>query len=174
MNWSPRELVVETSDNWAASMFNYPIFLSADMWSNTAVDLNNFYILGTHSESPFINPVSIMNISRPAPQAMNTMVASAGTQAPSVLVAGAPGAPAALYPNPTHGDIQLNYFLGASAKVQVNLLDMTGRAYILQAPVPKAPGSYQEHFDLSNFARGVYIVELIADSERKIFKVVHE
>jgi hypothetical protein len=62
MNWSPREMIIETSGNWNASNFNYPIFLSADGWTNTAIDLNNFYVLGVHSQSPFPRAVNKMNI----------------------------------------------------------------------------------------------------------------
>lgn len=32
------------------SRFNYPIFLSADGWTNTTIDENNFYIIGTSPE----------------------------------------------------------------------------------------------------------------------------
>ncbi|HEY4287252.1 MAG TPA: T9SS type A sorting domain-containing protein [Puia sp.] len=61
VNWSAREKIIETSNNWDASSFNYAIFLSADGWSNTAVDLNNFYVIGTHSQTPFRNPIFMMN-----------------------------------------------------------------------------------------------------------------
>jgi hypothetical protein len=51
MNWSPRIKVIESAENYGASNLNYPIFLSANGWTNTAIDLNNFYVIGVHSTS---------------------------------------------------------------------------------------------------------------------------
>jgi len=67
MNWSSREMIVENAQTWDASNLNYPILLSADGWSNTAVDLNNFYVLGTHSQSPFENGVTMVRVSYSPP-----------------------------------------------------------------------------------------------------------
>lgn len=62
MDWSERKIIVETSTNWDISKMNYPIFLSADGWTNTTVDLNDFYIIGTHSQSPFSRKVNRLHI----------------------------------------------------------------------------------------------------------------
>jgi len=168
MNWSPREMIIETADDWNASAFNYPILLSADGWTNTAIDLNNFYVIGTHSQSPFINPISMMNITHNVPAPM-TSVASFGLSAPPVV-----SEFAGVYPNPTHGNFQLKYALAASAKVQVMVLDVTGREIQSQAPTQEPPGSYVENFDLSRLARGIYIVEFMVDNEKHAYKIVRD
>jgi hypothetical protein len=43
--------VIYSADNAVVSQFNYPIFLSADGWSNTTIDEDNFYIIGTQPET---------------------------------------------------------------------------------------------------------------------------
>jgi hypothetical protein len=166
MNWSPREMVIETSEDWNASTFNYPILLSADGWTNTAIDLDNFYVVGTHSQGPFLNPIFMMNITNSAPAPM-AAVASFRLAAPAIV-----GGFSGVYPNPTKGNFQLKYTLAASANVQVMVVDITGRQLQSEAPTQKPPGNYVENFDLSAFAEGVYIVELVVDNERKIYKVV--
>lgn len=168
INWSPREMIVETSDDWNESAFNYPILLSADGWTNTAVDLNNFYIVGTHSQSPFLNPISMMNISNAAmPPVMTSSVSSMGSSARSVveLVSN-------VYPNPTQGFCQLKYTLGSSANVQVAIYDVTGRQLEPAVSIQRPPGSYVEEFNLSAFAEGVYFIELMVDDQRRTYKVI--
>jgi hypothetical protein len=170
MNWSPREKIIETSEDWNASVFNYPIFLSADGWTNTAIDLDNFYVIGTHSQSPFLNPIFMMNITNTALRP-TASVASFGLSAAPVL-SGAVVAFSGIYPNPTHGNIQLKYTLAANAKVQISVLDVTGRKLRSEGPTQRPAGRYAEDFDLSAFARGIYIVELTVDNEQNIFKAV--
>jgi len=62
IDWSKRKKIVETSTNWNASDMNYPIFVSADGWSNTEVDLDDFYLVGTHSQSPFNGVINRLHI----------------------------------------------------------------------------------------------------------------
>ena len=170
MNWSPREMVVETSEDWDASNFNYPILLSADGWSNTAIDLDSFYVIGTHSQGPFLNPVFMMNITNAAPPPMT--FASAHAPSSLVLSGGSVSEFSGVCPNPTLGNFQLKYSLAANAEVKITILDVTGRVLQSVAPTQQSAGSYAEDFDVSAFARGVYIVELTADSDKKIYKLV--
>ena len=62
IDWSPRKKIIETSKNWDASRMNYPIFLSADGWTNTEVDLDDFYLIGTNSQSPFSRNLNRLHI----------------------------------------------------------------------------------------------------------------
>ena len=62
IDWSPRKKIIETSKNWDASRMNYPIFLSADGWTNTEIDLNDFYLIGTNSQSPFSRNLNRLHI----------------------------------------------------------------------------------------------------------------
>jgi len=38
---------IYTAPNYKLSQFNYSIFLNANGWTNTEIDENNFYIIGT-------------------------------------------------------------------------------------------------------------------------------
>jgi hypothetical protein len=54
--------------NYKLSRFNYPIFLNANGWSNTSIDENDFYIIGTSPEYAGVkNEVYHMRVYLPAP-----------------------------------------------------------------------------------------------------------
>jgi hypothetical protein len=170
INWSPRELVVETSDDWDASTFNYPILLSSDGWTNTAVDLNNFYIVGTHSQSPFENLIFMMNIKNaaPAPSLFNAVTSL--TPPVSAVLRQISG----IYPNPTHGDLQLKYSLSESATVQITVLDMMGRRLQGGISTQRTAGDYDDQIDVSALATGTYMVELRVNDQAYTYKAVRE
>ncbi|MCS3801608.1 hypothetical protein [Niastella sp. OAS944] len=53
--------------NFKQNQFSYPIFLSADGWTNTTIDENNFYIIGTMPEHSGVrNEVYNMRVHIPA------------------------------------------------------------------------------------------------------------
>ena len=172
VHWSHREMIVETSEDWDASYFNYPIFLSADKWTNTAVDLDDFYIVGTHSQPPFINLINTLHVTRTTPMAMNFAASAAAPPPVKALLDPTSGMFYGVAPNPTMGSVQLKYGLSATANVQVTMHDITGRMLRSEGPVQRSQGSYVEDFDLSTLARGVYILELSADDEKRVYKVV--
>lgn len=51
IHWSSDEREIYRATSAVTSLFNYPIFLSSDGWSNTTIDEDNFYVIGTHPES---------------------------------------------------------------------------------------------------------------------------
>lgn len=169
INWSARVKVIETSDSWAASAFNYPIFLSDDGWTNTALDLTSFYILGTHSQSPFINPINIMHIIDPGPASAPQSILA---QAP-VFRSGSNRAVATAYPNPTTGAVNVTYSIPQEANVGIRVMDMMGNVLYVQNLANMEAGSYTANFDLSAFPRGVYLIQVNGGGERLNFKVVH-
>lgn len=60
--------VIDVTNDWTTTSFNYPVFLSADGWSNTRIDENNFYVLGTAPRpSGIYNTVYRMRVHIPAP-----------------------------------------------------------------------------------------------------------
>jgi hypothetical protein len=65
LNWSSRKLVIYAG-TWADIHLNYPIFCDAEGWSNTAIDLNDFYVLGKGAEDQFTNSFNKYHIYNPA------------------------------------------------------------------------------------------------------------
>ena len=170
VHWTDRRMIVDVAKDFTTSTMNYPIFLSADGWSNSVVDENDFYILGTGSV--ISNTVYKKHIS----------LADAGliTQALAMrngpVIAGGSGSLQVINvsPNPGPGLFQLGYTLGAYAIVRVNVLDMMGRRLQTGVPVQRAPGAYSEAVDLGSFAGGVYLLELMTGKDRKVVKVVRD
>lgn len=69
LNWSPRQLVIDTGADWTGIALNYPVFCDAEGSSNTEIDLNNFYILGKGAENNLTNSFNkyhIYKVVRPA------------------------------------------------------------------------------------------------------------
>jgi hypothetical protein len=46
IHWSGRK-VIQVASDWTHSRYHYPIFLDQTGWTNTEVDLHNFFIIGT-------------------------------------------------------------------------------------------------------------------------------
>jgi len=59
---------IYTAPSYKLSQFNYPIFLNANGWTNTTIDENNFYIIGTKPEYEGVkNEVYYMRVYIPPP-----------------------------------------------------------------------------------------------------------
>lgn len=168
VHWTDRGMVVDEASGFKASTMNYPIFLSGDGWSNSVVDENNFYILGTGSE--ITNRVYKKHISLSdaglTPQVLiqrNGPIIAGGNGSMQVM---------SVSPNPGPGLFQLRYTLGDYAIIRVNVLDIMGRRLIRGVPAQRAPGAYTEEVDLGGFAGGVYLLELMTGKERQVVKVL--
>lgn len=66
LNWQGAR-VIYSAANWSQDPFDYPIFLSSDGWSNTSIDPNDFYIVGTNPSNGVNNIVNRMHCYIPAP-----------------------------------------------------------------------------------------------------------
>lgn len=187
INWSAREKVVETSTNWDASDMNYPIFLSADGWSNTAINLDNFYIVGTHSQSPFSNYVNLIHVYNytpppppppppppydcgpnnncpPVEQRVGTFTETQTFQK-AVDVTG-------ISSNPNHGVFDFRYKLKKTGRTQITVFDITGQLLIKGSAMTKPAGFYQENINLGGKAKGMYVLEFIVDGTRQSYRVI--
>jgi hypothetical protein len=160
-------MIIDVATDFTTSFMNYPIFLSADGWSNSVVDEDDLYVLGTGA--------AITNV------VYKKRITLAGQ--PRVLTAGGPilsGGPVSSLqvmqaaPNPGHGLCRLTYLISEYAIVRVNVLDMSGRRLVKGIPVQRAPGSYTVPVDLSGFAGGIYLLELVTDKEKHVLKVIKE
>lgn len=78
----------------------------------------------------------------------------------------------ALFPNPTTGRFSISFTANTAVKdLQINITNMTGQQ-IMQQEYKNAGNSFVKELDLGNVARGVYFVEIKADGEKTIRKIV--
>jgi hypothetical protein len=52
IHWSPRKIILTDVASWEDAIYDYPIFLDKTGWTNTQIDLEQFYILGTTANQP--------------------------------------------------------------------------------------------------------------------------
>ena len=64
-----------------------------------------------------------------------------------------------VYPNPTYGTVNLEFDVPTSSSATVRVLDMRGRV-VKQRTDNQLNGRYDEQWDLSNLARGMYMIEI--------------
>lgn len=165
VHWTDRQAIIYTASDWDHSQLNYPIFLSKDGWSNNVVDTSDFYILGTGSSvSNYVNRIHMQQ-----PQA------NANAFTVTFDLNDAQEHPVDCYPNPTTGSFKLNYSLNGSANIKINLYDMKGRTLKSLYRDAEQAGNYSENIDISTFASGIYLVELITGGKRTtVYKLIKD
>lgn len=75
-----------------------------------------------------------------------------------------------VYPNPSNGNYQIDYSFEGKKEIKVTVSDVLGRAVYSKEMM--ANSSYKENIDMSNVAKGVYILKIVADQHqitRKIY-----
>lgn len=78
-----------------------------------------------------------------------------------------------IFPNPTDGRFTISYKLGKQVnETQVRVTDVTGSVVWEQVYGQKTTGTFSEQIDMEHLAKGVYFVELRADKEKMIRKIV--
>jgi serine protease len=70
-----------------------------------------------------------------------------------------------LFPNPSYGQTEIRYTIPATSKVQLTMLDATGRLVRSIAEGEKQPGEYTERIDVSDLPEGMYFLQLISDGK---------
>jgi hypothetical protein len=158
--WSDRVLQVYEAPRWEKTEMNYPVFLNSNGWTNTEIDLNDFYILGTPPQPcKSVNRIHIQN-----PNA-TTSLTLRGLR--SVVTARD-----LLYPNPNSGMFSLTYTVDTLSDASISVYDVSGRKLFWVERPQKRPGSYIQQFQLQNIPAGVYFIELILNNRKKLYKMI--
>jgi hypothetical protein len=77
-----------------------------------------------------------------------------------------------LFPNPTSGKFKLTYEADKAIKdLKVTVTNVTGQV-LLQQGFQNPGKSFSNEFDLSDQARGIYFIELRADGDKAVRKLV--
>ena len=77
-----------------------------------------------------------------------------------------------LFPNPTSGRFTIHFRSGSAVKeVKIKVLSMTGQL-VTQEVTSHTGGRFMKEKDLSNYAKGLYLVELDADGIKSTNRVV--
>jgi hypothetical protein len=78
-----------------------------------------------------------------------------------------------IYPNPSSDKLFINYDVKENTKVEVRLLNLMGQVVKTIADESRQPGTYTEETEVSNLAKGNYIVQITegGQSSKKIITV---
>jgi hypothetical protein len=161
VNWTERASILYTADSWSQSRVNYPIFLSKDGWTNTEVDIDDFYILGTGSTVS--NQVNRMHVQ--ASQMRSFMALSAARTL-------GPAPPDRLFPNPCTGLFKLTYTVNELSDVTIIIFDPGGSKLMSLSKGTLHAGTYTEELDISKWADGIYVVKIITNNNSRLYKVI--
>ena len=75
-------------------------------------------------------------------------------------------------PNPTTGNVQLNYTINESAQVTIEVTDVTGKLVRTYMAGNKAAGQHQLNMDLSDLQNGAYNYSVIVNGNRSTGRIV--
>jgi hypothetical protein len=79
-----------------------------------------------------------------------------------------------IYPNPSTGIINVDYFQPYQAATTIEVYDMMGKLIMKTVKENQAAGEYKTEIDLSGNAKGIYFVKVLIGSETYYGKVVIE
>jgi len=77
----------------------------------------------------------------------------------------------AIYPNPTTGILNVKFDTEKQGNIQIKLISVSGQV-IFDEEMNAASGQYNYNLDISNQAKGVYLLSIISDNEKIDRKVV--
>lgn len=160
IHWTEHPYVIKEAADWHDIHVNYPIFLSKDGWSNTNIDINDFYVIGTN---PGVNNV-VNKIHIQAPE-QNTMPFAARVSMQQLPMM------TSLLPNPNNGLFKVLYTIDSVSHVEINMYNLSGQQ-LRSMNVQKKPGKYSEAFDISAYPPGIYLVAIKVRDRFTIFKVM--
>jgi hypothetical protein len=76
-----------------------------------------------------------------------------------------------IYPNPTNGEVTLNYGIKETTNLTVTLSNINGQV-IFTEQSKQNEGIYNHIFNLSQYSKGIYFLNIITDKENIVKKVV--
>jgi len=184
INWTDR-YDVYTANSWESGKLNYPVLLDKYGWSNTDVDEDDFYVVGTeHGPIDHVNKLHIYKYIPPPPPPPTEcppnelcpvdVVGRAAKINTDKLELNKPILLQSLriYPNPVKDLLTIE--LPQVNNIQsIRIVDMNGRT--LLSPMSNlfnGNQSYPLKIDVSALQKGVYFVQFLSRQEQKTFKFV--
>lgn len=77
-----------------------------------------------------------------------------------------------VYPNPTSGNVNVNYTLENNADVTVSVVDVAGKELYSVSEMAKAAGKYNTNVETSSFNSGVYYVTVSVNGVKSTTKLI--
>ncbi|MBC3538054.1 T9SS type A sorting domain-containing protein [Rufibacter sediminis] len=78
-----------------------------------------------------------------------------------------------LFPNPTNGEVNINFFSKKRTKAQVRVVDSQGKT-VLEEDLGSVQGQVYKRYNLARFGKGMYVVQVQVGKSAQAGKVVVE
>jgi hypothetical protein len=154
-------------------------------WSNTDVDEDDFYVVGTeHGPIDHVNKIRIYKYIPPPPPPpaecppnelcpVDVVGAAAKVKIGELQLKGGYASPSLkIYPNPASNFVNVDLKQFAEIK-SLRILDINGR--IIKLPAVNSFSTMVAaplRIDISSFHTGIYFIQVVTKEERKTFKIV--
>jgi hypothetical protein len=76
-----------------------------------------------------------------------------------------------IFPNPTNGMLNINFYAEKQGLINVKLISISGQV-IFNDILTSSNGSYKGLYDLNNQPKGVYLLSIISDAEKIDRKII--
>jgi hypothetical protein len=172
VNWSDRQLIVYKTHSWEASQMNYPVLLNKEGSSNTEVDANEFYIVGSeHTPADHINKIRVYD---PAAGLAVEPAGSPRLLMQSLSTVAVPTTVEVLpFPNPFEGFLNVRMTVPAHSRVRIYLITPEGRRLRRLADATTS-NLYKASFNLSSLPPGLYLLECLVEGTYVYKKIVKQ
>ena len=180
--------------NWTAYVgftpSKYRIFRGLSMSTMVQIDSVSSSTLTYHDTLPPVGSIYLVEAVNPSSACIpsttirhrNVMSAalsgsfSNGFNTGNLIVTGATGvgnglANLKIYPNPSNGNVAVNYAITGSGNVCITILDELGQV-VYKSSATKVAGNYAEQLNLENVASGIYTLRLQTNTGSSVKKLV--
>lgn len=162
LNSSERLKVIYESPDWESSKMNYPVFMNRQGNSNTEVDVDDFYVVGTnHAPGMKLN---MIRFSLAPEDTTSTVSGSALLQRRGFLPEEKD-----FSVSPTLVDNGTWIRLNGVARAEISLLDMTGRVLRRKAVTQDVPAKI--YFSVPALQPGIYLINIRSGDKQFITKI---
>ena len=77
-----------------------------------------------------------------------------------------------IFPNPTNGELTVNYYLVNESSVVVDLTDLNGKVVLRLVDENAGSGNYSKHLSVSGTTKGIYFVKLQMNGKETFKKLI--
>ncbi|MBQ9254947.1 MAG: T9SS type A sorting domain-containing protein [Bacteroidales bacterium] len=77
-----------------------------------------------------------------------------------------------LYPNPATTETVVSYTLASASNVVLNMYDINGRLLSVKDNGRQSKGAHAQLIDVSNMSKGVYVIQVVTDTETRTSKLI--
>jgi hypothetical protein len=178
VNWSDRIMQIGASDCFDYFHMRYPIFLNSNGWTNTEIDLNDFYVLGCYKVENGVNKIRVRYVNpNPPTQPPWPPRNPIDCNDPHKLCDHFKGrvelqVEATVFPNPSTALTKLRFVVPEKAKVTILLYDANGKIISRIEDKIYERGTFTKELNLSSKSAGIYFVQVKIGDAMRYLKVV--